>query len=75
MKRRGKEPEPDAVDVGSEIMTVRQVAEYLHCTPTTVYRLIKTAGLPGFRLGGDFRFLRADLQKWIARQHVRPASK
>jgi len=65
------EPEPRANDgIGSEIMTLRDVADYLNCHYMTIYRLIKSGALPAFRIGSDFRFRRADLKKWIAQQHV-----
>jgi len=64
---RGRRAESEP-DVESEIMTLREVADYLNCHYVTVYRLIKP-GLPAFRLGSDWRFQRSDLKKWIAQQH------
>jgi excisionase family DNA binding protein len=74
MKPRTKEPEPDSRigNLGSEIMTIREVADYLKIHLGTVYRFIKTRGLPAFRVGSDFRFRRADVKEWIEQQHVRP---
>jgi len=68
MKRGAKHRQP----VVSDIMTVRDVADYLRCNFVTLYRLIKTAVLPAFRLGSDWRFRREDIEKWIAQRHVRP---
>jgi len=52
----------------SDVMTVKQVAEYLHCHYSTVYRLVEQRKLPGFRLGGGSRFLRSDLvEQWMIR--------
>jgi excisionase family DNA binding protein len=70
-----KEPEPESGAPDSDVMTVQEVADYLHLHLLTVYRFIRTAGLPAFRLGSDWRIRRADLKKRIARQHVRPAEK
>src|SRR5271154_1988571 len=65
------EPEPRANDgIGSEIMTLHDVARYLNCHYTTVYRLIQRGGFPVFRLGSDFRIRRGDLEKWIVQQQV-----
>jgi excisionase family DNA binding protein len=64
-RRRNKEPEPESDAPDSDVMTLHEVAPYLHCHQFTVYRLIKTAGLPAFRLGSDWRFRRSDLEKWI----------
>jgi excisionase family DNA binding protein len=71
MKRDTKAPRPRPDT--SEVMTAQEVADYLKLHLITLYRFIKTAGLPGFRLGFDWRFWRADVDKWIAQQlHVRP---
>jgi excisionase family DNA binding protein len=54
------------------IMTVRDVAAYLNCHYSTVYRLLRSGAIPGFRLGGDWRFRREDLDRWISDHHVVP---
>jgi excisionase family DNA binding protein len=72
MKKRTKQPEKSD-DPNREIaMTLQDVADYLNCHYTTVYRLVRQSGLPVFHVGSDYRVRRADLEKWIARQHVRP---
>ncbi len=35
------------------VMTVREVADYLHCHHSTVHRMVEHGELPGFKLGGD----------------------
>jgi excisionase family DNA binding protein len=50
---------------GGEIMTVRGAADYLHCTYFTILRLLRKRAIPGFRLGGEWRFTRSDVDKWI----------
>ncbi len=54
-----------------EVMTVQELAGYLNCHPSTVYRLLKEEELPCFRLGGDWRFLRSEIDRWIASQQDR----
>jgi len=51
-------------------MTIHEVAPYLHCHQFTVYRLIKTSGLPAFRFGRDWRFRHSALEKWIESRTV-----
>ena len=48
-----------------EILTVDQVAGFLHLHVMTVYRLAKEGKLPGFKVGGRWRFNRADLESWM----------
>ena len=70
--KRGRKAEPKPGDVVNEILTLRGVADYLNCHYTTVYRLVRQRGLPVFHVGSDYRVRRADLEKWIAQQHVPP---
>jgi len=73
------EPEPDAelsgIDREREVMTLRETAEYMNCHPTTLYRMVKQGSIPAFRLGGNWRFHRSDLDKWIASLTVVPGAK
>ena len=60
----------------SKVLTVRDLAEYLHCHYATVYRLIRQREIPGFELGGSWRFLKSEVDKWIAQGGGgRPSSK
>lgn len=47
------------------ILTAKEVADYLRCHISTVYRLAKNGKLPGFRLGADWRFREDALQNWL----------
>ena len=39
-----------------DIFTADEVAEYLRIHPYTVRRLARTGKLPGFKIGGQWRF-------------------
>jgi excisionase family DNA binding protein len=56
-------------------MTIREVAEYLKLTEKTAYRLVSEGLLPGFKVGGSWRFKRQDLEKWIAAQKATAGEK
>lgn len=49
-------------------LTVQQVAEILSVNERTVYKMVSKGELPGFRVAGSWRFLREDLEGWIAEQ-------
>jgi excisionase family DNA binding protein len=51
-----------------EILTIREVAEYLKVTEKTVYGLAQKHQIPGFKVGGQWRFRREDINAWIATQ-------
>ncbi|HEY7055802.1 MAG TPA: helix-turn-helix domain-containing protein [Vicinamibacterales bacterium] len=49
-------------------LTTDEVLAYLKVTPRTIYRLIRSGELPAMRVGRQWRFRRADLDAWLARQ-------
>lgn len=51
-----------------DILTLRQLAEYLKCHPASLYRLIKDGAVPYFRLGGVYRFQRSTIDDWIKKK-------
>lgn len=51
-----------------QIMTLKEVAEYLKLTEKTAYRLAAEKKLPGFKVGGSWRFKMIDLEAWIEEQ-------
>lgn len=51
-----------------EILTIKQVAEYLKVTERTIYRLAAVKKIPAFKVGGTWRFSRADIGSWIKQQ-------
>lgn len=51
-----------------EILTIRDVAEYLKVTEKTVYGLAQRRQIPGFKVGGQWRFRWEDINAWIATQ-------
>ncbi len=48
-----------------EILTLKEVADYLKLAEKTAYRLAAEGKLPGFKVGGSWRFQREDILKWI----------
>lgn len=48
-----------------EILTLKEVAEYLKLAEKTAYRLAAEDKLPGFKVGGSWRFKREDIESWI----------
>lgn len=51
--------------MNTDIMTIKEVAEYLKLTEKTAYRLAAERKLPGFKVGGSWRFKRSDIEAWI----------
>ncbi len=53
-----------------EIVKVKDLAKYLHCHQTTIYRLAKRGDIPAFRLGGGWRFRIDEIDRWCRRAAV-----
>lgn len=51
--------------MSDEILTLKEVAAYLKLAEKTAYRLAAEGKLPGFKVGGSWRFKREDIQRWI----------
>ena len=48
-----------------QILTLKEVAAYLKLAEKTAYRLASEGKLPGFKVGGSWRFKREDIEQWI----------
>lgn len=57
-------------DAEDEILTLDEVAAYLKAGKRTVYRLAAAKKIPAFKVGGAWRFLRADIDCWIKQQSM-----
>ena len=49
----------------TELLNVDDVAKLLHLHAMTVYRLVREGKLPGFKVGGRWRFHRSALEDWM----------
>jgi len=54
-----------------DIWTIHEVAEYLRLKEKTAYNLAARGKLPGFKVGGSWRFKREDIEQWIENKKVR----
>ena len=55
---------PDA----DQILTIREVAALLKIGEKTTYTMVQTGELPGFKVRGQWRFRKTDLDAWIHSQ-------
>ena len=57
-----------------QIMTLREVAQYLGLHIMTVYKLTREGRVPAAKIGGQWRFKRDVLEDWLETQMHRHAS-
>lgn len=52
----------------TDILTIREVAQYLKLNEKTTYRLVAEGKIPGFKVGGAWRFRLSEIERWIEAQ-------
>lgn len=57
--------------MGADILTVKEIAEYLKVKEKTAYKLVAEGRIPGFKVGGSWRFRRQEIEEWIKKQSQR----
>jgi excisionase family DNA binding protein len=62
--RKIKSEEPSR----SQIMTPPEAAKYLGIHVITLYKLLEKGGVPGFKIGGQWRFKKDLLDAWILKR-------
>jgi len=48
-----------------EVLTIRELAELLKINEKTAYKLVADGKIPGFKVGGSWRFERQEIVNWI----------
>ena len=48
-----------------EVLTVKDIAEYMDMHPMTIYKYVKDGKIPAFKIGSSWRIRKDSIQKWI----------
>ena len=82
MAKKGKQPDRAATPsndasggaLGSDeqLLTTRELMEFLNLSRTKVWELVTKKGLPAFKIGGDYRYRRGEVLAWLERYRVPP---
>jgi excisionase family DNA binding protein len=51
-----------------EVLTLQEVAALLKIAERTAYMMVQRGDLPGFKVGGQWRFKRTDIDAWMEAQ-------
>lgn len=51
-----------------DMMTVKELADYLKIAEKTAYRFASEAKVPGFKVGSAWRFRKSEIERWIVEQ-------
>jgi excisionase family DNA binding protein len=56
----------------TDLLTTKQLLELLQLDRTTVYRMLSEGRLPGFKVGGQWRFSRQEIETWMKDREPEP---
>lgn len=54
-----------------ELMTTRQLMEFLGLSRTKIWELVNKEQLPAFKIGGDYRYRRSEVIVWLEKFRVK----
>ncbi len=79
MAKQKPEPEdkPDekpAAPPANDLMTTKDLMNYLMMSRTKIWELVHKKGLPAFRIGGDYRYRRSEVDIWLESQKFIPGT-
>ena len=56
------------MSANNDIMTIKELSEYLKIAEKTAYRFALGKKIPGFKIGGAWRFRKKEIDEWIEKQ-------
>ncbi len=65
----------DCHDMTDELLNIKEVAALLRLAEKTVYSMAQAGELPAFKVRGQWRIRRADLDAWMQEQRRAPRPK
>ena len=54
-----------------ELMTTRQLMEFLSLSRTKIWELVNKEQLPALKIGGDYRYRRTEVIEWLEKYRVK----
>ena len=69
--RKAEANSQDAREATTELLTTRQLMEFLQLSRTKIWELVQQEGLPAFKIGGDYRYIRSEVLAWMEKYRVR----
>lgn len=54
-------------------LDVKELSSFLHCSESTIRKLIRENKIPYFRIASKILFVEADIQEWINQNSIQPA--
>ena len=52
------------------LMTTTELMAFLNLSRTKIWTMIQNEGLPAFKFGGDYRFRKSEILKWMEQYRI-----
>jgi excisionase family DNA binding protein len=73
-----KDDQPDTGPTGptqvEPLWTTNEARSYLNVSRTKLWQLVNEGGLPAYRIGGDYRYRKSEIDAWLEAQRHKPGS-
>lgn len=56
-------------NINRKILDIKQLAQYLNCSTSFIYKLIYSNSIPYFRMGSKYGFDTSVIDRWIIDHH------
>ena len=53
------------------LSTIKEIAEYLRLSESTVYQMAQKGEIPGIKIGGTWRFKMEEIENWLEKKRKR----
>ncbi|NUP90521.1 MAG: helix-turn-helix domain-containing protein [Candidatus Sumerlaeia bacterium] len=53
--------------MSERLLTVEEIAQFLHVSEVTVYRLLRRGEIPAYKVAGQWRFNKSVINRWLAK--------
>ena len=57
-----------------ELMSIEEVAKYIHYQKTSIYGLVKKRNIPYIKASGKLHFRKSEIDNWLDRRRVKTKS-
>jgi excisionase family DNA binding protein len=61
----------EGIPWNEELLTTRELMEFLNLSRTKIWELVTKEGLPAFKIGGDYRYRRSEVLVWLEKYRVK----
>ena len=75
MTQTTKEIRQENAPPDETLMTTTEVMAFLNLSRTKIWTMIQNDGMPAFKFGGDYRFRKSEVLKWMEQYRTNDATK